>query len=240
MQREGIDVMIVCRSELLLLGLERLLVQAPDMTVATYVRVPAPPAETDFPGEEREPRRVGRARGRRLRVAIISDRQSKDVVGDCEVLLESFADEVVLLLSRPDVGHVLGCMGAGVRSFVMEGERPEVLVSAIRAAARRDTYMGHHTLDFVVEWLAEEHSGGRRSRRGKDMDLLGLLAEGRSTAEIAERLHLAPKTVRNRVSMLYRKLGVHSRGAAVRLAEERGLLDPADPGRNRRAEDKTK
>ena len=160
----------------------------------------------------------------------MSDRQCNDVVAECERLLDSFVDEVVLLLSRPNVDYMLACMGIGVRSFVMEGEPPETLVSAVRSVARQETYVGQQTLDLLVDWLAEGSGEGRR-KRDKDRDLLRLLAEGRSTSEIAEWMQLAPKTVRNRVSTLYKRLGVHSRAAAVRLAEERGLLDPRDEGR---------
>jgi DNA-binding NarL/FixJ family response regulator len=221
---DRIEVMIVCRSELLLLGLERLLSRSPDFAVRTYAKVPVP-AQPEAGGEERPRKR------RALRVAIMSDRQSDDVVAECERLLDSFVDEVVLLLSRPNVDYMLGCMGIGVRSFVMEGERPETLVSAVRSVARQETYVGQQTLDLLVDWLAERRSGEGRRQRDKDHDLLRLLAEGRSTSEIAEWMQLAPKTVRNRVSTLYRRLGVHSRAAAVRLAEERGLLDPRDEGR---------
>ena len=71
----------------------------------------------------------------------------------------------------------------------------------------------------------------RQGRPGNDQDgdLLRLLAEGRTTADIAQALGVAPKTVRNRASMLYKRLGVHNRAAAVRLAEQRGLLDGRGP-----------
>ena len=52
-------------------------------------------------------------------------------------------------------------------------------------------------------------------------------AGGHTTAEIAGVLGVAPKTVRNRSSLLYRRLGVRSRSQAVRVAEVRGLLDRA-------------
>src|SRR4051812_38636884 len=110
---DRIDLMIVCRSELLLLGLERLLSRSPDFAVRPYAKVPVPPAQLET-GEEDRPRKR-----RSSRVAIMSDRQCDDVVTECERLLDSFVDEVVLLLSRPNIDHMLGCMGIGVRSFVM-------------------------------------------------------------------------------------------------------------------------
>lgn len=220
---------MVCRAELLLLGLERLLAQSHDVRVFTYSALPTDPPAGSRAGPADRVRADG---GSAIRVALLSDRQARDVVMDCERILESFADEVVLLSSRPDMSLLLGCMAAGARSFVMEGDRPEILLSAIRSAARHRTYMGQRTLDLLVDWLAaQERARGAQARGSRDDDLLRLLAEGRSTADIAERLGIAPKTVRNRTSQLYRRLGVRSRTAAVRLAEQRGLLDRGDGGR---------
>jgi DNA-binding NarL/FixJ family response regulator len=219
--REPIEVMVVCRAELLLLGLERLLAQAQDMKVFTYARVPSHALQ--LPREGQRPVR---------RVALLSDRQASDAVGACERLLESYADQVVLMSSRPDMSVVLGCMAVGARSFVMEGDRAEVLLTAIRSAARHRTHVGQRSLDLLVDWLAAQERGrGTQARGSRDEDLLRLLAEGRATDDIAERLGIAPKTVRNRTSQLYRRLGVRSRAAAVRMAEERGLLDPDDGSR---------
>jgi DNA-binding NarL/FixJ family response regulator len=216
--------MIVCRAELLLLGLERLLAPVPDLKVFTYSRLPAAQADLSEPA-------ALTARSRVTRVALMSDRQAPEVVGDVARALASLADEVVLLSSRPDMSILLGSMGAGARSFVMEGDDPETLLAAVRSAARHRTFMGQRTLEVLVDWLAgQERARGLPARR-RDDDLLRLLAEGRSTHDIADRLGVAPKTVRNRVSQLYRRLGVHSRAAAVRLAEEQGLLDPGDSGR---------
>lgn len=215
----------------MLLGLERLLVQAPDMKIFTYSRVPES-SEPDANGDGQREVPIWHLDGdespgrhESIRVALLSDRRLPDVVGDVGALLES-ADEVVLLASRPDIGSLLGAMAAGARSFVMEGDPPETLVAAVRAAARGRTYMGQRTMDLLVDWLAhKERVPAARSARERDDTLLRLLAEGRTTADIAADLGLAPKTVRNRASMLYRRLGVRSRAAAVRLAEERGMLD---------------
>jgi DNA-binding NarL/FixJ family response regulator len=221
-------VLIVCKAELMLLGLERLLAQVDDMKVYTYTRVPT---FVRASGARRQPGGGFRVQTP-TRIALLSDREAPEVVAETEQILESVADEVVLLSSRPDMELLIGCMGAGARSFVMEGDRPEVLLAAIRSAARHRTYMGQRPLDLFVEWLAgQDRSAAAYGRGGGDVDLLRLLAEGRSTDDIASSLEIAPKTVRNRLSKLYRRLGVRSRSAAVRLAEERGMLDPGDRGR---------
>jgi DNA-binding NarL/FixJ family response regulator len=221
-------VLIVCKAELLMLGLERLLSQAEDIKVYTYSRVPSYVRPS---GMRRQPGGGFRVQSP-TRVALLSDRDNPEAATAAAELLDSVADEVVVLSSRPDMEVLVGCMGAGARGFVMEGDRPEVLLAAVRAAAQHRTYMGQRTLDLLVEWLAgQERTARQAGRSGADIDLLRLLAEGRSTEDIAASLGIAPKTVRNRLSKLYRRLGVRSRSAAVRLAEERGLLDPGDRGR---------
>jgi DNA-binding NarL/FixJ family response regulator len=213
----AIEVLIVCRAELLMLGLERLLSQSPDMRVFTYSQLPE--SQPDANNQDRP----GLGSGP-VRVALISDRRAPDVVSDCEQALESIADEVVLLWGSHDMSVLTGCMGAGVRGFAMEGDPPAVLTAAIRSAAAGTTFVGQRAMEAIVDWLAYEHRSRSGEAEQRDLDLLRLLAEGRTTADIAERLGLAPKTVRNRASRLYRRLGVHSRAAAVRLAEERGLF----------------
>jgi DNA-binding NarL/FixJ family response regulator len=229
-----IEVAIVCRAELLLLGLERLISRAPGLRVVTYAGLPesAVAAQEEEESDEAPGRRGAHGRRGTIRVALLSDRDALDAVGDCELILQSFADEVVLLSSRPNIGAIVGCMGAGARAFIMEGDPPEEVLAAITSAVQGKTYMGRRSLEILVEWLAERERPARgRARRREEKDLLRLLAEGRSTTAIAEELGVAPKTVRNRLSKLYRTLGVRSRAAAVRSAEERGLLDPTDRGR---------
>ncbi len=222
-----IEVLIVCRAELLQLGLERLLARAPDLKVFTYTRVPAAAGAAREDGAHGMGRAAGAGRVRR--VALLSDRQLPDAAAECELIRATFADEVVLLSSRPDMDVLVGCMAADAQAFVMEGDSPPVLLAAIRAAAAGRTYVGQRTLDLLVDWLAQrERARGGAVARAGDHRLLRLLAAGRTTADIAELLGIAPKTVRNRTSRLYRRLGVHSRAAAVRVAEQRGLLDGAD------------
>jgi PAS domain S-box-containing protein len=58
----------------------------------------------------------------------------------------------------------------------------------------------------------------------RQLEVLQLLAQGASTADIASQLHLSTETVRNHIRHILRALGVHSRLGAVAVAHERGLL----------------
>lgn len=77
----------------------------------------------------------------------------------------------------------------------------------------------------VLEFTGQEQAGlpafGDLSPR--EREILGRITEGLTNVQIAERLHLSEKTVRNRISGLFAKLGVHSRAQAIVLARDRGF-----------------
>ena len=91
----------------------------------------------------------------------------------------------------------------------------------MRAAAGGEYFVTPALLGLLLSF----HRAQRTRAPDADRDLLRLLAGGRPTAEIAALLGVSPKTVRNRSSLLYRRLGVRSRAQAVEAAERRGLLD---------------
>jgi DNA-binding NarL/FixJ family response regulator len=203
--RKPFDVLVVCRPEVLRAGLARLLAVDRGLTVEGHADVPAAALRSD--------------------VAVICERGLADPPGACAAVLEGIAARVVVVTSRPDVDLMLECLAAGASAVVAEGDARRDLVDAVHAAMRGEDYVAPSALSLLLDW----HRQHRRSRpersRRRDVELLRLLASGRSTAEIATELRVSPKTVRNRSSLLYRRLGVRSRAQAVRVAEDRGLLD---------------
>ena len=84
------------------------------------------------------------------------------------------------------------------------------------------------------EWVRETVDETRMTER--ELQVLGLLAEGLLATSIASRLRLSPRTVHKHLGNIYRKLGVHDRLVAVSLARLQGLVDnypqsPTSPGR---------
>jgi predicted ATPase/DNA-binding CsgD family transcriptional regulator len=90
------------------------------------------------------------------------------------------------------------------------------------------------TLEEAVEYaLLEEEETSPPSLRAKEetaglsareVEVLGLVAQGLTDSQVAERLYLSPRTVNHHLSSIYRKLGVPSRAAAAREAGKRGLI----------------
>ena len=68
---------------------------------------------------------------------------------------------------------------------------------------------------------AAEHPAGLTSR---EVEVLGLVAEGLTNAEVAQRLYLSPRTIQRHLNSIYHKLGVGSRTAATRFALEQGIV----------------
>jgi DNA-binding NarL/FixJ family response regulator len=197
-------VVLVCAPEILRLGLERILAHDPAVSV-------------------RARRRLQDARGP-ADVAVVCERGLRDVAAACAAAAARLDAGVVLVAARPDPHVVLDCLAAGATGFVVEGDPAPHLRAAAFAAAAGEYHLGPQALTLLLDWQRGER---RRpdSAQEAERKLLTLLAGGRTTDEIAAALGVAPKTVRNRSSQLYRRLGVRSRKQAVRVAEARGLLD---------------
>ena len=107
------------------------------------------------------------------------------------------------------------------------------LLDAIDSVMRDTSWFGQK----IVEKLASLTRSGTDVRSEVDIasltprarEVLGLIAEGLSDPEIATRLGVSQNTIRNHVSAIYNKLGVHRRGAVVVWARERGLAGRANP-----------
>ena len=128
-----------------------------------------------------------------------------------------------------DDASVLAAMRAGARGYVLKGADHTEIVRAIRAVADGEGIFSPAIAVRLADYFANltlpvpDLLPGRTSR---EREVLALLAEGCKNAEIAARLSLSAKTVRNNVSNILTKLQVADRTqAAVRLLEA-GLRSP--------------
>ena len=198
------DVALVCRPQLLRLGLERLLTHA-GFHVTSHASLFTPP--------------------RPAAVGVICERGAGEVDALCREASGTLADHLVVVFHEPTAESVLDCLAAGVRGFAGEHDAPRELARAVTAARAGDYHLARGMLELLLDWHRARRLPRSERARERDRDLLVLLAAGESTAAIAAKLGVAPKTVRNRSSAIYRRLGVRSRAEAARIAEERGLLD---------------
>jgi DNA-binding NarL/FixJ family response regulator len=118
---------------------------------------------------------------------------------------------ILVVASAADWG-VVPAIGAGAAGFLLKDAEPEAIMSAVVAV-----HLGEQVLcREAINWVNGKSSLRRLTRR--ETEVLSMIAEGRGNKEIAERLHLGEKTVRNYVSRVYRKLAVHNRAQIAAYA----------------------
>jgi DNA-binding NarL/FixJ family response regulator len=133
---------------------------------------------------------------------------------------------VLMLTMHADSDAVMRALASGATGYLLKDAEPDEVRAAVQQVARGGVVVG----PGASAWLQGSMKGAPidlSTLTERERDLLALLAAGLNTAVIAERLHVSTKTVRNRLSELFGRLGVSSRAEAIVLARDAGL------GRNR-------
>ncbi len=129
---------------------------------------------------------------------------------------------VLVLSMYADREYVRRALKAGATGYVVKRSAAKDLVEAIRAAHAGQRYLSARVADAVLEEGEERDALGRLSAR--EREVLQLIAEGRTGAEIAVRLSLSQKTVETYRARLIEKLGIRDVPGLVRFAIQRGLV----------------
>jgi len=139
----------------------------------------------------------------------------------------------ILILTTFDLDeYVYDALHAGASGFLLKDVRAEALFDAVRVVAAGDALLAPTITRRLIAEFARLRP--RRELRPDELsaltprerEILGLLAEGLSNHEIAERLVLSDETVKTHVSHVLRKLGLRDRAQAVVVAYESGLVVP--------------
>jgi DNA-binding NarL/FixJ family response regulator len=128
----------------------------------------------------------------------------------------------VIVLSRHDEPDLVdSALQAGAVAYIVKTAHPEDLAAAIRQVFDHSVYLGRVGASQPVDAAAVEMVHGLTRR---ELEILQLLAEGHSNAQLARLLWVTEQTVKFHLSNIYRKLGVSNRTEASRWAQLRGLL----------------
>ncbi len=143
---------------------------------------------------------------------------------------------VIALSTYGDDASVLAVLRAGARGFLTKDAGAEEIQRAIAAVVGGEAALDPAVQRHVVAALAGEAAGASEEEAplpdgltAREAEVLGLIADGLSNGEIAQRLVVSPATVKSHVNHLFTKAGVRDRAQAVAYAYRRGL---ASPGRN--------
>jgi DNA-binding NarL/FixJ family response regulator len=128
----------------------------------------------------------------------------------------------IVLSMYEDAQHIEAAFAAGAVAYVLKTAHPDDLTSAIRQAFDHSIYLaGVRSTPLAVSTPVEDDSPGLTRR---ELEILRLVAEGHSNAELARMLWVTEQTVKFHLSNIYRKLNVANRTEASRWAQLRGML----------------
>ena len=138
---------------------------------------------------------------------------------------------VVILTTFERDDYVFEALRAGASGFLLKNAPPEELVHAVRVVAEGDALLAPSVTRKVIEDYARRPAPrtsradmGRLTER--EVEVLQLLATGKSNSELATHLFLGEGTIKTHVSNVLTKLGLRDRMQAVVFAYESGLVEP--------------
>jgi len=138
---------------------------------------------------------------------------------------------VLILTIHDREDYFFRALRAGASGYILKGAELEELVEAVQAVARGETYIFPSLMPKLVgDYLHRVQSGETEPDELKrltprEQEVLRLIAEGRTTNEIANALTLSRHTVRRHRDNIMQKLNLHSKAELIRFAVRKGLLD---------------
>lgn len=149
--------------------------------------------------------------------------------------------QVVALSLHTEDAIVEGTLRAGVRAFLSKEGPSEEIVAVLRLVANGEAYLSPRIAARVMDWVKNREIAGASipalvGLTERELETLRLLAEGRSSKEVAVALDLSVETVRTYRKFLMRKLKVHNLAGLVRIAATTGLLSVIAEQRVREAD----
>lgn len=134
------------------------------------------------------------------------------------------ATRLVALTVHAEDPYVLSALEAGFRGYLLKSQAAAQLIRAIEEVLRGGTYLGPGVSRVIVDaYLGKgDYSPDPLSQR--EREVLQLVAEGKTTKEIARLLGVTPKTAESHRTRMMGKLGIHDTAGLVRYAIRRGLV----------------
>jgi DNA-binding NarL/FixJ family response regulator len=134
--------------------------------------------------------------------------------------------QIVILSMHSNPEYVLRALDAGALGFVLKESASREVVAAVRAVHARTRYLSPQVADALISHVVQTHPyrNPLSALSQREREVLQLIAEGRSTHEIAELIALSPKSVETYRSRIMTKLEIHDIASLVRFAIRNGLV----------------
>ena len=132
---------------------------------------------------------------------------------------------VIVLSMYAEREYVRRALKAGAAGYIVKRSAAKEVVEAIRAVYAGQRYLSARIADVVIDdYAGDERDDPLARLSAREREVLQLLAEGHTGAQIAERLSLSQKTVETYRARLVEKLGIRDVAGLVRFAIQRGIV----------------
>ena len=163
-------------------------------------------------------------------VAAVAHRRPDVVIVDADMLDDATTAtastaRLLVLAANVDSAAAFEAIEAGTAGYLSKDAEGEQICRAIAAVARGETVMDAAVQTGIAHEMRLRVRDPRPTLSPREREILALIADGRTTPEIAAKLHLGTTTIKTHLFHLYEKLGVTERAAAVAVAMRQGLVE---------------
>ncbi|PYV34866.1 MAG: DNA-binding response regulator [Acidobacteria bacterium] len=143
-----------------------------------------------------------------------------------EILRDSPKMKIILLTMHTDEHYVLDALQAGITGYVVKTEAGSDLVHALNDVLNGSTYLSSKVSRAIVQAYLEKRDIVPDPLTPRERQVLQLIAEGKTTKEVASLLGISAKTAEAHRTKIMNKLETHGTAGLVRYAIRRGLIQP--------------
>jgi DNA-binding NarL/FixJ family response regulator len=154
-----------------------------------------------------------------------------------QIRAEVPAAQVLVLTTYADDASLFPALRAGARGYLTKDASAEEIEQAIRAVVAGRTHLDAAVQERLVAAVVDRPAASEREAQAlpdsltqRELEVLRLIASGRSNAEIAADLVVSHATVKTHVNRIFHKTGARDRAQAVRYAYQHGLAEDLPPG----------
>jgi DNA-binding NarL/FixJ family response regulator len=134
--------------------------------------------------------------------------------------------KIILLTVHSEEQYVLEALRAGIRGYVLKSRASTEVIQAIREVSRGGVFLSPDVSRSIVDAYLDKSKSGSETLTPREIEVLRLVAEGRTTREIAAQLGVSVKTADTHRMNILRKLDMHSTAELIHYAIRRGLVQP--------------
>jgi two-component system, NarL family, response regulator NreC len=132
--------------------------------------------------------------------------------------------KIIVVTQHEEEGFVAAAVEAGVKGYVLKSQTATELINAIRQVSRGEVYLSPIISATLVDAYRSKSERTRDPLTARERQVLQLIAEGKSTKDVAWILGISAKTAESHRSRLMRKLDIHETATLVLYAVRRGIV----------------